>query len=221
MAKILVVEDEQSIRMMLQYDLKQAGHDVDVSDDGKVGFKQALSNSYDIIVLDLLLPNMDGREIARKLKHEGISSYIIMLSALDDEFDKIRGFEHGADDYMTKPFSPRELSAKINAILRREQPKNKTSKLHANGIEIDIERYTVRVNQDFIKLTHKEFELLVYFIKNQNRALTRDQILNAVWGYDYFNDSRVVDVHVSKIREKIEASSKIIETIRGVGYIMK
>lgn len=219
MAKILFIEDEESIRTMLSYDLKQAGHEVDTYGDGKIGYEHALKNKYNIIILDLLLPGMDGRDIAKALKQKGIDSYIIMLSALDDEFDKLKGFEFGADDYMTKPFSPREINAKIKAILKRTTEKSDQNILSTDDIIVNLQTYSVTVKDKVIKLTQKELELLMYFMKNPKTVLNRDQLLNEVWGYEYYNDSRVVDVFIGKLRTKIKDSTHQIKTVRGIGYM--
>ncbi len=222
MNKILIVEDEENIRMMLAYDLKQYGYEVITSSDGDKGYQLAMSNDFDVIILDVLLPKRDGREVCSALKSEGIKSYILMLSALDDEMDKIRGFEYGADDYMTKPFSPRELTAKIKAILRREQVSHESPVVREyKDICIDVQNYSASLNNNLLILTLKEYELLKYFVFNNNIVLSREKILSTIWGYSYDGDSRVVDVHISKIRDKLNASTVMIETIRGVGYKMK
>jgi len=220
MKKILVIEDEAGIRTMLEYDLKSAGYDLTTAEEGKKGLELALSNEFDIIILDLLLPKVDGRIIAKTLKERDIRSHIIMLSALDDEFDRIKGLDIGADDYMTKPFSPRELTAKIRAVLRR-MPQDDTEFLVFDDIHVDLRRYMVSICEKTVNFTQKEFDLLVYLIRNKERVLSRDQLLNTIWGYAYDGDSRVIDVHISKVRDKIADSIHSIETVRGVGYMLK
>ena len=220
MKKILVIEDEADIRTMLEYDLKSAGYDLTTAEEGKKGLELALSNEFDIIILDLLLPKVDGRIIAKTLKERDIRSHIIMLSALDDEFDRIKGLDIGADDYMTKPFSPRELTAKIRAVLRR-MPQDDTEFLVFDDIHVDLRRYMVSICEKTVNFTQKEFDLLVYLIRNKERVLSRDQLLNTIWGYAYDGDSRVIDVHISKVRDKIADSIHSIETVRGVGYMLK
>ena len=218
MAKILIIEDEQSIQRMLEYDLKQLDYEVDSALDGFEGYKKASTTLYDVILLDLMLPNMNGMEICKKLRSEGNNAYIIMLTALDDEYNKIQGFEIGADDYVTKPFSPRELLARIKAGLRRQGAMDNTDILTYNDIRVIQSSYEVFKGTEKLDLTLKEFELLVYFIINKGKALSRDQLLTNLWGFTYDGDSRVVDVHVFKLREKVDPESNYIKTVRGVGY---
>ncbi|MET1180133.1 response regulator transcription factor [Peribacillus simplex] len=228
--KILVVDDEQSIVTLLQYNLEQAGYSVITALDGEQGLEAAVDIRPDLVVLDLMLPKMDGLEVCKQLRQQKINIPILMLTAKDDEFDKVLGLELGADDYLTKPFSPREVVARIKAILRRSQ-------LQANGsdssqdledgllklgeLKVFPERYEAFFDEQQLELTPKEFELLLYLAKNKGRVLTRDQLLSAVWNYDFAGDSRIVDVHISHLREKIEKDTKkplYIKTIRGLGY---
>ncbi|MFH0066373.1 response regulator transcription factor [Peribacillus sp. NPDC056705] len=228
--KILVVDDEQSIVTLLQYNLEQAGYSVITALDGEQGLEAAVDIRPDLVVLDLMLPKMDGLEVCKQLRQQKINIPILMLTAKDDEFDKVLGLELGADDYLTKPFSPREVVARIKAILRRSQ-------LQANGMDssqdledgllklgelkVFPERYEAFFDEQQLELTPKEFELLLYLAKNKGRVLTRDQLLSAVWNYDFAGDSRIVDVHISHLREKIEKDTKkplYIKTIRGLGY---
>lgn len=218
MAKILVIEDEKSIQQMIEYDLSQIGYEVDVASDGLTGYQKALKDSYDIIVLDLMLPGMKGLEVAKKLKEAKIKSYIIMLTAMDEEFQKIEGFEKGADDYMTKPFSPRELSARIKAVLRREKASEKVEEIEYENIHLNLLSYEASFEGKPLNLTLKEFELLAYLLNNRGLVLSRDQLLKSLWGYAYDGDTRVVDVHIFKIREKIDPQAKLIKTVRGIGY---
>jgi two-component system, OmpR family, alkaline phosphatase synthesis response regulator PhoP len=218
MAKILVIEDEKSIQQMIEYDLSQIGYEVDVASDGLTGYQKALKDSYDIIVLDLMLPGMKGLEVAKKLKEAKIKSYIIMLTAMDEEFQKIEGFEKGADDYMTKPFSPRELSARIKAVLRREKSTEKVQEIEYENIHLNLLSYEASFEGKPLNLTLKEFELLAYLLNNRGLVLSRDQLLKSLWGYAYDGDTRVVDVHIFKIREKIDPQAKLIKTVRGIGY---
>jgi two-component system alkaline phosphatase synthesis response regulator PhoP len=218
MAKILVIEDEKSIQQMIEYDLSQIGYEVDVASDGLTGYQKALKDSYDIIVLDLMLPGMKGLEVAKKLKEAKIKSYIIMLTAMDEEFQKIEGFEKGADDYMTKPFSPRELSARIKAVLRREKASEKVEEIEYENIYLNLLSYEASFEGKPLNLTLKEFELLAYLLNNRGLVLSRDQLLKSLWGYAYDGDTRVVDVHIFKIREKIDPQAKLIKTVRGIGY---
>lgn len=218
MARILVVEDEQSIQKMLAYDIKELGHDVDVTGNGNEGLEKALNTSYDIIILDLMLPGMSGLEIAQNLKKMNHSAYIIMLTAMDEEYQKIEGFEQGADDYMTKPFSPRELTARIKAVLRRMNASSNAEILSHGRIRLNTLSYEATIEDHPLSLTLKEFELLQYLIRNKGVVVSRDQLLRKLWGYSYDGDTRVVDVHIFKLREKIDPHAEMIKTVRGIGY---
>lgn len=218
MPKILIIEDEKSIQRMIEYDLKQQGYEVDCALDGFEGYKKASSSLYDVILLDLMLPNMNGMDVCKKIRSEGVKSYVIMLTAVDDEYNIIQGFEVGADDYVTKPFSPRELLARIKAGLRRQGISKNEDILEYGDIRIIQSSYEVFLGQKKVDLTLKEFELLVYLIINKGKALSRDQLLTNLWGFSYDGDSRVVDVHVFKLREKIDPHAEILKTVRGVGY---
>lgn len=224
--KILIIEDEHSIATLLSYNLVQAGFETVVANDGKEGYELALKENFALIVLDLMLPSMDGVEVCKSLRQQKVNTPIIMLTAKDDEFDKVLGLELGADDYMTKPFSPREVVARIKAVLRRsdKSPVEQTDAslaLILGALEVYPERFEVYLDGKQIEFTPKEFELLVYLMENKNRVLTRDQLLSAVWKYDFAGDTRIVDVHISHLREKIEENSRkpiFIKTIRGLGY---
>ncbi|MEX6700548.1 response regulator transcription factor [Peribacillus frigoritolerans] len=228
--KILVVDDEQSIVTLLQYNLEQSGYTVITALDGEQGLEAAVEIRPDLVVLDLMLPKMDGLEVCKQLRQQKINIPILMLTAKDDEFDKVLGLELGADDYLTKPFSPREVVARIKAILRRSQLQSNGSEssqdqeeglLKLGELKVFPERYEAFFDEQQLELTPKEFELLLYLAKNKGRVLTRDQLLSAVWNYDFAGDSRIVDVHISHLREKIEKDTKkplYIKTIRGLGY---
>lgn len=223
--KILIIEDEHSIATLLSYNLVQAGFETIVANDGKEGYELALSEKPSLIVLDLMLPSMDGVEVCKSLRQQKVNTPIIMLTAKDDEFDKVLGLELGADDYMTKPFSPREVVARIKAVLRRSDgapvSQEETSSLKLGNLNVFPDRFEVFLNEKQLEFTPKEFELLVYLMENKNRVLTRDQLLSAVWKYDFAGDTRIVDVHISHLREKIEENSRkplFIKTIRGLGY---
>jgi two-component system, OmpR family, alkaline phosphatase synthesis response regulator PhoP len=227
--KILVVDDEQSIVTLLQYNLEQAGYEVITAMDGEEGKHMAETQSPDIIVLDLMLPKMDGMEVCKQLRQKSIMTPILMLTAKDDELDKILGLELGADDYMVKPFSPREVLARVKAILRRTQAhtgapdsnEKETGQLVIGNLSIDPEKYEAHFNGSLLELTLKEFELLLNLAQNKGRVLTRDQLLSSVWNYDFAGDTRIVDVHISHLREKVEVDTKkpaYIKTIRGLGY---
>jgi len=227
MTKILVVDDEVSIAKLLQFNLEKSGYEVVTAFDGMQALEMVKSEQPDFIILDLMLPKMDGMDVCKTLRQEKILTPILMLTAKDDELDKIIGLELGADDYLTKPFSPREVIARVKAILRRIQvtPEAAASPEHlviAMGeIRIYPEKYEVYRQDTKVELTPKEFELLLYLANHQGRVLTRDQLLNAVWNYDFIGDSRIVDVHVSHLREKLEDDTKsprYIKTVRGLGY---
>ena len=226
--KILVVDDESSIVTLLQYNLEQAGFTVETASDGMEGLNAVLESKPDLIVLDLMLPKMDGMEVCKALRLQKINTPIIMLTAKDDEFDKVLGLELGADDYMTKPFSPREVTARVKAVLRRsiaaieEVPQKASDQAFEFGsLRVYPDRFEVFLGEKTLEFTPKEFELLVYLMENKNRVLTRDQLLSAVWNYDFAGDTRIVDVHISHLRDKIEDNSRkpiFIKTIRGLGY---
>jgi len=227
--KVLVVDDEQSIVTLLQYNLEQAGFEVITAMDGKEGKSLAETESPDIIVLDLMLPKLDGMEVCKQLRQKNIMVPIIMLTAKDDQLDKILGLELGADDYMVKPFSPREVIARVKAILRRTQIQTEGTgendqtegQIGIGKLTIYPEKYEAYFKESLLELTLKEFELLLYLAQNKGRVLTRDQLLSSVWNYDFAGDTRIVDVHISHLREKIEEDTKkpaYIKTIRGLGY---
>lgn len=231
MKKILIVEDELSILKLLTYNLEQEGYNVESAMDGEEGLEMALQNEYDMILLDLMLPNKDGMEICRELRQEKSEVPIIILTAKDSEIDKILGLEIGADDYITKPFSPREVIARMKAIFRRykksknkEEAKTKQSQdevVIVGDIMIYPGKYEVFVRDELIDLTPKEFDLLIYLARRTGRILSREQLLNVIWNYDFAGETRIVDVHISHLREKIEKNTKkpeYIITARGFGY---
>ncbi|MEL7626323.1 MAG: response regulator transcription factor [Anaerolineaceae bacterium] len=218
-AKILIIDDEPSIHTVLSAYLNAEGYDFRSANDGRAGLALALSYQPDVIVLDVMLPEMDGLEVLANLRR-GSSVYVIMLTARSEETDKIVGLSVGADDYLTKPFSPRELIARIKAALRRLQ--NTTSAdqgniLNFKNVRIDTGARRVWVSEKNIDLTSIEFDLLLTLAQHQGMVLTREQLLEKAWGYIYFGDSRVVDVHIGHIRQKLGLDS-VIETVRGVGY---
>ncbi len=225
--KVLVVDDEQSIVTLLQYNLEQSGFEVITAFDGEEGLNKIFSEDPDIVVLDLMLPKMDGVEVCKAVRSEKNQVPILMLTAKDDEFDKVLGLELGADDYMTKPFSPREVTARLKAILRRSQAlrqhesEKENKEIIIGKLKILPEHFEAYRNGELIDLTPKEFELLIYLIERQGRVITREHMLNSVWNYEFAGDSRIVDVHISHLREKIEENPKqpqYIKTVRGLGY---
>ena len=236
MKKVLLVDDEPSIVTLLAFNLEKDGYEVTTATDGAEGYRLAISNPFDFIILDLMLPSMDGMDICKRLRQEKFDTPIMILTAKDDELEKIIGLELGADDYMTKPFSPREVLARMKAILRRtnkavpaepvataqpEPTEDETEKIEVGEITIFPQLYEVHVAGELIEVTPKEFELLLYMAKRANRILSREQLLNAIWNFDYAGETRIVDVHISHLREKIEKDSKnpqYIRTVRGFGY---
>jgi two-component system, OmpR family, alkaline phosphatase synthesis response regulator PhoP len=227
--KVLVVDDEQSIVTLLKYNLEQAGYTVVSAMDGEEGISLAAAENPDMMILDLMLPKLDGIEVCKQLRQRKIDVPILMLTAKDDEFDKVLGLELGADDYMTKPFSPREVVARVKAILRRvqtlpepvEEKQEDEGKIKIGELKILPDFYEAYFMDELLELTPKEFELLLFLAKNKGRVLTRDQLLSSVWNYDFAGDTRIVDVHISHLREKIEQNTKkpsYIKTIRGLGY---
>jgi two-component system alkaline phosphatase synthesis response regulator PhoP len=223
--KILVVDDEPSIVTLMKFNLEKAGYEVITAEDGRQGLDFSLTEKPDLIVLDLMLPGMDGMDVCKTLRQEKVDTPILMLTAKDEEFDKILGLELGADDYMTKPFSPREVVARVKAILRRTQvqqaPDDASSVIKLGALEIHTDTYDVYARGEQLVLTPKEYELLLYLSNHKNKVLSRDQLLNGVWDFHYDGDTRIVDVHISHLREKIEADPKrpaYIRTIRGFGY---
>ncbi len=219
---ILIVEDDPSISTLIRYNLEQAGYRALTAMDGRKALDLAAEQFPDLILLDIMLPGMDGTDVCRNLRSQQIDIPIIMLTARSDEQDKVLGLEMGADDYMTKPFSPRELTARVKAVLRRTPGRSQQDgAITLNGITIHPGRYVTERNGEPLDFTPKEFELLVYLMKNKNRAVSRDTLLQEVWNYDFNGDTRIVDVHISRLREKIEDDTKkpkSIKTLRGVGY---
>ncbi|WP_408007167.1 response regulator transcription factor [Pseudalkalibacillus sp. A8] len=226
--KILVIEDEESINTLLQFNLEQAGFEVITAMDGVTGLELAREEHPDLIVLDLMLPEMDGLDVCKNLRQSRHLIPILMLTAKDDEFDKVLGLELGADDYLTKPFSPREVVARVKAILRRSQyvssqnqNRDDLESMKVGDLKVFPDNYEAFFEGVPLELTPKEFELLVYLVKNRGRVLSREQLLNAIWDYDFVGDTRIVDVHISHLREKIEHNTRkpiYIKTIRGLGY---
>lgn len=223
--KILVIDDELHILELIQFNLEANGFGVLTCDNGEDAVKIALEQEIDLIVLDLMLPGINGIEVCRLLReryHRNIP--IIMLTAKGEEQDKIRGLEIGADDYMAKPFSVGELIARIKAVLRRTKEKDKTNGnvIIVKNIVIDTEKHEVLKDNERLELTLKEFELLKMLALNRGKVLSRDTILDKIWGYEYFGDTRTVDVHIRHLRKKIgDTQNQFIETVRGVGYKMK
>lgn len=220
MKKILIIEDESNISDFVKMELEYEGYEAEVSEDGKEGLIKALREDYDLIVLDLMLPGISGLEVCRRLKKEK-DIPVIMLSAKDSVMDKIAGLQIGADDYIAKPFAIEELIARIQVIFRRAE-KVKSNIIKFKDLSIQLESRTVMKNEEKINLTNKEYELLILLLNNKGKVVTRDNILNEVWGYDYDAGTNVVDVYVSYLRNKLDEKNKeaYIETVRAVGYII-
>lgn len=230
--RILVIEDEMHIQELIKYNLEKNNFVVTLADNGIEGLNQVMKFDYDLVLLDLMLPGLDGLEICKRMRGNKKTKKIpiIMLTAKSEEFDKVLGLELGADDYMTKPFSVKELVARIRAALRRldvdaveevDINKNIENLLSYQDITIDKEKYEVRKGGEKLVLTLKEFELLKMLVENKGRVLTRDSLLDKIWGYDYPGETRTVDVHIRHLRQKIhdeDEDNQMIETIRGVGY---
>ena len=215
---ILVVDDEKHIVDLAKLYLTKEGYQVEVAYDGKSALEKVNNVAPDLIVLDLMMPEMDGWEVCRTLRRDN-SIPIIILTARGDDVDKIVGLELGADDYMTKPFNPRELVARIKAVLRRAARDDKPiTSLGVGDVRIDVDRREVTVAGQSVELRAKEFDLLTAFARNAGMVLDRERLLNLVWGYDYLGDSRTIDVHVAWLREKLSGSSVQIQTVWGIGY---
>jgi two-component system, OmpR family, response regulator RegX3 len=220
--KVLVVEDETSYSEALSYVLRKEGFDVAIAETGPDALAEFERGGADIVLLDLMLPGLPGTEVCRQIRQTS-SVPIIMVSAKDTEVDKVVGLELGADDYVTKPYSPRELVARIRAVLRRGtvDEVDDASALEAGHVRMDVDRHLVTVDGDIVKLPLKEFELLEYFLRNPGRVLTRGQLIDRVWGADYVGDTKTLDVHVKRLRAKIEpdpANPISLTTVRGLGY---
>ena len=222
MTRVLVVEDETSYSEALSYVLRKEGFDVAIAETGPDALTEFERGGADIVLLDLMLPGLPGTEVCRQLRQ--VSSVpIIMVSAKDTEVDKVVGLELGADDYVTKPYSPRELVARIRAVLRRGVPDDIEDEgvLEAGRVRMDVERHLVSVDGDTVKLPLKEFELLEFFLRNPGRVLTRGPLIDRVWGADYVGDTKTLDVHVKRLRAKIEqdpGNPITLTTVRGLGY---
>ncbi len=227
MGKILIVEDEANIRQLVRYNLEMEGYQVLEAPDGLQGLKLATAEKPDLLLLDLMLPQLDGLEVCRNLKGNPATSAlpIIMLTAKSEEIDKVIGLELGADDYMTKPFSPRELVARIKAVLRRSQKETSLpGELAVGRLRFNFSRYEVYMGTLKLELTPKEYELLKMLATNLGKVFTREQLLEKVWGYEYFGDTRTVDVHVRHLRAKMASdpeTADAIETVRGFGYRLR
>lgn len=219
MTNILIVEDEQNLARFLELELTHDGYKVDIEYDGEPGLEKALNNDFDLIILDLMLPNINGLKICRRVRQVQ-STPIIIITAKSDTYDKVTGLDYGADDYIVKPFEIEELFARIRAVLRRQPHKDI---IDINGIRIDIDAFKVTVDGKQLDFTKTEYDLLYLLATNRNHVLQREQILNHVWGYNSEVETNVVDVYIRYLRNKLKPfnKEKVIETVRGVGYVIR
>ena len=219
MTNILIVEDEQNLARFIELELKHEDYNVDIEYDGRTGLDKALNKSYDLIILDLMLPNINGLEICRQIRQEQ-STPIIIITAKGETYDKVAGLDYGADDYIVKPFDIEELLARIRAILRRQPQKNV---IDINGIIIDKDAFKVTVDGTQLELTKPEYDLLYVLAENRNHVMQREQILDHVWGFNSEVETNVVDVYIRYLRNKLKPfnKEKSIETVRGVGYVIR
>ncbi|MCG2452728.1 response regulator transcription factor [Staphylococcus epidermidis] len=219
MTNILIVEDEQNLARFIELELTHENYTVDIENDGKAGLDKALSKPYDLYILDLMLPNINGLEICRQIRQK-TTTPIIIITAKSETYDKVAGLDYGADDYIVKPFDIEELLARIRAVLRRQPDKDV---LDINGIIIDKDAFKVTVNGHQLELTKTEYDLLYVLAENRNHVMQREQILNHVWGYNSEVEKNVVDVYIRYLRNKLKPfnKEKSIETVRGVGYVIR
>lgn len=211
--KILVVDDEALIRNVICEYLDNDNYSYEEADNGNSALEKLKNNSYDLLILDIMMPNMDGFEVLKNLPSDKHIPTIV-LSARGEEYDKLTGFDLGIDDYLTKPFSPKELMARIKAVTKRVNIDYYSYKT----LKIDFKAHTVKIDNDFVEVTPKEFDILTYLIKNKNIAISREQLLAKVWGYDFFGDDRTVDTHIKMLRNNLGKYRNIIKTVRTIGY---
>jgi two-component system alkaline phosphatase synthesis response regulator PhoP len=222
--KILVIEDDKDIVELLRHYMEKENFVLRSASDGFSGLKMARAENFDLIILDIMLPEMDGFEVCKELRKDKKTESVplIMLTAKTEETDKVVGLELGADDYVTKPFSPKELLARVKALLRRVERKSEEEKVYNYGkLTLDLSRHEILLDNKLVKLTSKEFALLECLLRNKGRVLSRDHLMDEVWGYDYYGGMRTVDVHVRRLREKIPYLSKAIQTVKNLGYKLK
>ena len=227
MSRILIIEDEESIARFVELELKHEGYEPEKAFDGRTGLEKALSSDFDLILLDIMLPGLNGMEVLRRLRKEK-ETPVIMLTARDAVYDKVSGLDAGADDYLTKPFAIEELLARIRVALKKNKSVatgavQTTSKLEVNGVVLDEDRHEVKVGDVEIELSNREFELIHILMKNRNIVMNRDRLITEVCGYDYIGETNIIDVYVRYIRTKIDDrfGIKFITTVRGAGYVIK
>jgi two-component system alkaline phosphatase synthesis response regulator PhoP len=222
--RILIIEDDKDIVELLKHYLVKENFVLKHAADGFSGLEKAKSENFDLIILDIMLPEMDGLEVCKELRgdHKTASVPIIMLTAKTEETDKIVGLELGADDYVTKPFSPKELVARVKALLRRAERRVEKEKIYRYGkLILDLSKHEVTFDDQLVQLTSKEFDLLECLLRSKGRVLSRDYLMDEVWGYDYYGGMRTVDVHIRRLREKIPVLSSAIQTVKNLGYKLK
>ena len=222
MDPILVVDDEEKIRGLVRMYLEKEGYTVDEAENGRIALEKFRSGSYSLLIVDLMMPDIDGWRVCREVR-DNSDVPIIILTARGEEFDRVLGFELGADDYLVKPFSTRELMARVKALLRRAQGSSRVgndSELTFGALRIDKERHRVSINEEVVSFTPREFDLLYFLAKNRGRVFSREQLMETVWGYDFYGDARTVDTHIKKLREKLDHPQvkKMVATVWGVGY---
>ncbi len=222
--QILLVEDEEKLARMVEMELRYEGYAVTKAADGRTGLEKALSGGYDLVLLDIMLPNLSGMEVLRRLRKESTAP-VIMLTARDTVMDKVAGLDSGADDYVTKPFAIEELLARIRAALRKKEAAAPAAEdlLRAGPLSLDVGRHRVTVGQAEVELTRREFDLLRYLLEHKGRVVSREMLLDNVWGFDFVGETNAVDVYISFLRSKIDDPFhiKLIHTVRGVGYVIK
>ncbi|OGC80863.1 MAG: DNA-binding response regulator [candidate division Zixibacteria bacterium RBG_16_43_9] len=222
--KILIIEDDKDIVELVRHYLEKENFVLKDAADGFSGLKKAKSENFDLVILDIMLPEMDGLEVCKELRADSKTSStpVVMLTAKGEETDKIVGLEIGADDYLTKPFSPRELVARVKALLRRVEKKPEKEKIYRYAnLVLDLFKHEVTLDRKVFQLTSKEFALLECLLRNKGRVLSRDYLMDQVWGYDYYGGMRTVDVHIRRLREKIPLLSQSIQTVKNLGYRLK
>lgn len=221
--KILLVEDEEKLARMVELELRYEGYQVDKSFDGRSGLERALSGEYDLVLLDIMLPQLSGMEVLRRLRKEGVQLPVIMLTARDSVVDKVSGLDSGADDYITKPFAIEELLARIRAALRKRTAAPEETLLTAGPLTMNVDKHQVTMKDQPVELTKKEFDLLRHLLENKGHVLSRETLLDSVWGFDFVGETNSVDVYIRFLRSKLDEAFgfKLIHTVRGVGYVIR
>ena len=221
--KILLVEDEEKLARMVELELRYEGYQVHKSFDGRSGLERALSGEYDLVLLDIMLPQLSGMEVLRRLRKEGVQLPVIMLTARDSVIDKVSGLDSGADDYITKPFAIEELLARIRAALRKRTAAPEETLLTAGPLTMNVDKHQVTMKDQPVELTKKEFDLLRHLLENKGHVLSRETLLDSVWGFDFVGETNSVDVYIRFLRSKLDEAFgfKLIHTVRGVGYVIR